>query len=89
MISRAVFIPALMTSDGMPSLHGALPQATELIALHSSPRGWNVKLIHDRQEAGTLNCCVSDDVLPIVELLVMFCPSLHQFAPVFDDVASS
>ena len=77
-----------MTSDGTPSLPGAFPQARELIALRSSSTEGGT-FIYDGQEAGTLNCCVSDDVLPRVELLVVFSPSLHQFTPVSNDVTIS
>ena len=33
-----------------------------------------------------VKCGVSDEVLPIVQLLVVFCQFLHQVAPVCDDV---
>ena len=49
-----------MTSEGMPLLPDAFPQARELIALRNkSTEGGRSSW----QEAGSLNYCVNDDVL--------------------------
>ncbi len=46
-------------------------------------RGWNIKLFHDSQVGGgVFDCCVGNNILPWIELLVTFCPSLDLFTSV-------